>query len=57
MNGKLKDMDIRSVPKLIRESKIHWTSHISRESFGNLNNFMPGIIQPVMAVQGEATKY
>ncbi len=57
MNGKLKDMDIRSVPKLIRESKIHWTSHISRESFGNLNDFMPGIIQPVMAVQGEATKY
>jgi hypothetical protein len=53
MKGKLKDKDIGSVPKLIKELKILWTSSISRE----LSDSMPSRIQQVIAAKGEATKY
>jgi transposase len=53
----IKDKDIGSVPKLIKELKILWTSSISREYFKKLSDSMPSRIQQVIAPKGEATKY
>jgi transposase len=57
MKGKLKDKDIGSVPKLIKELKTLWISSISREYFKKLSDSMPSRIQQVIAAKGEATKY
>jgi transposase len=57
MKGKLKDKDVSSVPKLINEIKMLWTTKISREYFKKLSDSMPTRIKKVLAAKGECTKY
>jgi hypothetical protein len=57
MKEKLKCKDTGSLPKLIREIKILWTTDLSKEYLKSLSDFMPRRIQQVLAVKGDAIDY
>jgi hypothetical protein len=57
LKGKLKDKEKQSTLKLIRELKILWTSHISREYFKKLSDSMHSRIQEVIVAKQETTKH
>jgi transposase len=57
MKEKLKCKDTGSLPKLIREIKILWTTDLSKEYLKSLSDSMPRRIQQVLAVKGDAIGY
>ncbi len=57
MKEKLKTKDTGSVPKLIQEIKMLWTTGLSKEYLKGLSDSMPRRIQQVLAVKGDAIGY
>ncbi len=53
MKEKLKTKDTGSVPKLIQEIKMLWTTGLSKEYLKGLSDSMPRSIQQVLAVKGD----
>jgi transposase len=57
MKEKLKLKDTSSLPKLINEIKILWTTGLSKEYLKNLSDSMPSRIKKVLAVKGDNIGY
>jgi transposase len=57
MKNQLKKVDTNSVPKLITEIKLLWTTGITQEYCRKLSDSMPRRLQKVIEAKGESTGY
>jgi hypothetical protein len=55
--GRLKEKDNSSEPKLIKEIKFQWTTGITQDDSKKLSSSIPKRINQVVAANGEVTKH